>query len=235
MPGSVTGPGVLYLVATPIGNLEDITLRALRILREVDWIAAEDTRRTAILLRAHGIERPLISFHAHSEHRKTPGLAARLAGGERGALVTDAGTPGVSDPGFLLAREARRSGVRVEVVPGASSVLAALLLSGFPCDRFAFLGYAPPRGSARRRFLEQALQREETVVLFESPHRLLACLEDLAALAPERPIAMCREMTKRFEEVLRGEAPALLEELKARPRKGEITLVLSGRDRGRDA
>lgn len=235
LPGSSRGPGVLYLVATPIGNLEDITLRALRVLREVDWIAAEDTRRTSILLREHGIARPLISYHAHSEHRKTAMLVTRLGSGENGALVTDAGTPGVSDPGFLLAREARSAGVAVRVLPGASSVLAALLSSGLPCEKFTFLGYAPPRAAARKRFLELALGREETVIVFESPHRLRACLSDLAGIDPDRPVAICRELTKRFEEVLRGNARDLAQELQDRPRKGEITIAIAGTKEGEDA
>ncbi|MDM7917029.1 MAG: 16S rRNA (cytidine(1402)-2'-O)-methyltransferase [Candidatus Eisenbacteria bacterium] len=227
--GSDRSPGILYLVATPIGNLEDITLRALRVLGEVDWIAAEDTRRTRILLDHHRIRKPLISHHAHSEHRNAAELVDRLRSGERGALVTDAGTPGISDPGFLLAREARRAGIRVEVVPGASAVLAALLASGMPSEQFCFAGYVPPREGGRRRFLEAALDSPRTIVLFETPHRIEKTLAALAALEPERTLALCREMTKRFEEVLRGTAAALHEELLERPRKGEFTIVLAAR------
>lgn len=233
-PGLRKGPGVLYLVSTPIGNLEDITLRALRILGEVDWIAAEDTRRTKILLTRHGISGSLFSHHAHNEHHGAHDLVRRLTEGESGALVTDAGTPGISDPGFLLAREARRAGVKVEVVPGASAVLAALLASGFPCDRFCFLGYPPPRGSVRTRFIEEAMASRCTVVLFESPHRILRCLEEIAARDPHREIALCREMTKRFEEILHGASSALAEEVRGHPRKGEFTVVLAATTEARD-
>jgi 16S rRNA (cytidine1402-2'-O)-methyltransferase len=231
-PGSGKGPGVLYLVATPIGNLEDITLRALRLLGEVDWIAAEDTRRTRILLRKHRIDRPLYSYHAHSERRRLPHLLRRLAAGERGALVTDAGTPGISDPGFLLAREARAQGIGVEVVPGPSAVLAALLASGIPCERFCFLGYPPTKGASRRRFLTSALQEGRTVVLFEAPHRMTRFLEEIAALHPEREMAVCRELTKRFEEVLRGRAGELAVKLRERAPRGEYTIVLAAAPEG---
>lgn len=221
------GPGILFLVATPIGNLEDVTLRALRVFREVDWIAAEDTRRTRILLQHFGIERALISHHAHTEHRRGPQLVSKLLAGERGALVTDAGTPGISDPGFLLARMAREAGIAVEVVPGASSVLTALLASGLPCERFAFLGYAPPKGAVRVRFISEAMGERRTTVLFESPHRIVRCLTEISTVDPERQIAICRELTKRYEEVLRGRAADLLVELQAHPRRGEFTLVIS--------
>jgi len=226
-PGPDAGPGILYLVATPIGNLEDVTLRALRILREVDWIAAEDTRRTSILLHAHAIEKPLISYHSHNEHERTPGFVQRLRSGERGALVTDAGTPGISDPGFLLARAARDAGIRVEVIPGPSAVLTALLASGLPCDRFSFLGYPPPKAGARKRFLEMAMAIGRTVVLFEGPHRIVRFMEDVVACDPVRDIALCREMTKKFEEVLRGSSSEVLDEIRARPRKGEFTIVIA--------
>ncbi len=230
-PGPDRGPGVLYLVSTPIGNLEDVTLRALRTLRDVDWIAAEDTRRTAILLHEHGIDTRLIAYHAHNEHERAPRLVARLLSGESGALVTDAGTPGISDPGFLLAREARAAGVSIEILPGASAVLAALLLSGLPCEAFSFLGYPPPKGAARSRFIEHAAAMESTVILFEAPHRIVRLLEDLVARDPDRQVAICREMTKRFEEVLRGRSQDLLEELRVRPRKGEFTIVIAAPSR----
>lgn len=235
LPGPRRGPGILYLVATPIGNLEDVTLRAIRVLGEVDWIAAEDTRRTSILLREHGIVKPLLTYHAHNEHAKVPLLVERLITGETGALVTDAGTPGVSDPGFLLAREARAAGISIQVLPGPSAVMAALLLSGFPCEAFCFLGYPPPKGAARRRFVERAASLERTVVLFEAPHRIVRLLEDLVAHDPDRQIALCREMTKKFEEVLRGRSQDLFEELQRRPRKGEYTVVLAAPPPGEDA
>jgi 16S rRNA (cytidine1402-2'-O)-methyltransferase len=226
-PGSGKGPGILYLVATPIGNLEDITLRALRVLREVDWIAAEDTRRTRILLAEHGISQPVHSYHAHNEHRRLPQFLRRLREGESGALVTDAGTPAISDPGFLLARAARAEGIACEIIPGPSAVLTALLASGIPCDRFCFLGYPPAKGAARRRFLAAALAEQRTVVVFESPHRVIRFLEEIAALDPERQIAVCRELTKRFEEVSRGSASDVFALLRERAPRGEYTIVLA--------
>jgi 16S rRNA (cytidine1402-2'-O)-methyltransferase len=234
-PGLPKGPGVLFLVATPIGNLEDVTLRALRIFREVDWIAAEDTRRTRILLQHYGIESTLVSHHAHSEHRRSPQLVERLRVGERGALVTDAGTPGISDPGFLLARMAREAGVAIEVIPGASAVMAALLASGLPCERFTFLGYPPPKGAARQRFLKEAMSERRSTVIFESPHRILRCLEEIAEIDGGREIAICRELTKRYEEILRAGAGDLVTEVRMHPRRGEFTLVISAAPRGTDA
>jgi 16S rRNA (cytidine1402-2'-O)-methyltransferase len=234
-PGPRKGPGILYLVATPIGNLEDITLRALRLFREVDWIAAEDTRRTRILLQHYGIECALVSHHAHSEHRRGPQLVERLRAGDRGALVTDAGTPGVSDPGFLLARMAREAGIAVEILPGASAVTAALLASGLPCERFTFLGYPPPKGAARGRFIREAMGEQRTTVLFESPHRILRCLEEIAGIDGGREIAVCREMTKRYEEIMRGTAGDLFTEVRMHPRRGEFTLVISSAPRRADA
>lgn len=222
-------------MATPIGNLEDVTLRVIRVLREVDWIAAEDTRRTAILLREHGIEKRLIAYHAHNEHERTPRFVERLRSGDRGALVTDAGMPGISDPGFLLAREARAAGVRIEVLPGPSAVLTALLLSGLPCEAFCFLGYPPPKGASRKRFIERAAAVGRTVILFEAPHRILRLLEDLASCDPDREIALCREMTKKFEEVLRGRPQDLLEDMRVRPRKGEFTIVIAASSQRNDA
>ncbi len=226
-PGSGKGPGILYLVATPIGNLDDITLRALDLLRRVDWVAAEDTRRTSILLRRHGIDRSTLSCHAHNEHQRIPQLVSRLRRGEDGLVVTDAGTPAISDPGFLLAREARTAGIRVEVIPGPSAVLTALLSSGLPCERFTFLGYPPAKGAARRRFLKAALREERTTVLFEAPHRIVRCLGEIAEEDPDRDLAVCRELTKRFEEILRGRADELHRKLLERPRRGEFTLVIA--------
>ena len=234
-PGPRGGPGVLFLVATPIGNLEDITLRALRVLREVEWIAAEDTRRTRILLREHGIEQRLISCHAHNERMRLPRLLDLLRAGRDGALVTDAGTPGISDPGFLLAREARAAGCRVEVVPGVSAVLAALLASGLPCERFVFLGYPPPKGAARGRFVDALLAEDRAVVLFESPHRVERLVERIAEREPGRPLAACRELTKRFEETIRGTAGEVALELRRRPRKGEFTIVVGRPEKRADA
>jgi 16S rRNA (cytidine1402-2'-O)-methyltransferase len=217
--------GTLYLVPTPLGNLEDITLRALRILREVDWVAAEDTRRARILLRAHDISQRVLSHHAHNEHREAPRLAARLASGENGALITDAGTPGISDPGFLLYREARERGVRTVVLPGPSVVTTALVASGFPTEPFLFLGYLPASAARRRRILETLRGERRTVVLFEVPHRIRKMLTDAGDILGGRPLALLRELTKLHEEILRGTAGEVLDRLPERVR-GEIVVVL---------
>jgi len=220
-----TGLGRLFLVPTPLGNLEDITLRAIRVLREVDWIAAEDTRRARILLQAHDVpSKPLFSHHAHNEHRETERLVRRLQSGETGALITDAGTPGISDPGFLLAREARRAEIAVEVLPGASIVTTALIASGLPPEPFLFLGYLPTTRGRRTKFLETVREEPRTVVVFEVPHRIRKMLEEAETLLEDRPIAICRELTKLHEEVKRGTARELLDGLPDRVR-GEIVVV----------
>lgn len=216
--------GVLYLVPTPIGNLEDITLRALRILREVQWIAAEDTRRTHTLLEAHAITTPLRAHHAHNEHREVARLVATLQAGESGALVTDAGMPAICDPGFLLARAARTAGVRVVVLPGASSVLTALVASGFSPDPFVFLGYVPNTGGRRRSFLETVAGEARTVVAFETPHRLIKTLAEAVTILADRRLAVLRELTKVHEEVVHGTAAEVLDHFSAGVR-GEIVLV----------
>lgn len=227
--------GTLFLVPTPLGNLEDITLRAVRVLREVDWIAAEDTRRARTLLQSFDISNRPISHHAHNEHRTVPRLIARLLSGESGALITDAGMPGISDPGFLLAREARRAGVRVEVLPGPSAVLTALLASDFPPQPFLFLGYCPKTEAGRLSFLEEVAREPRTVVFFEVPHRLRALLETAARVLGERPMAIARELTKVHEEIVSGSASRLLERF-SETVKGEIVVVvapLSRRERKR--
>ncbi|OGF18274.1 MAG: 16S rRNA (cytidine(1402)-2'-O)-methyltransferase [Candidatus Eisenbacteria bacterium RBG_16_71_46] len=225
------GPGTLYLVATPIGNLEDITQRALRILSEVQVVAAEDTRRTRRLLEHFGLSVPVVSLFEHNERSRTPGLVGRLLEGDSVAAVTDAGSPGVSDPGYPLVRAAIEAGLRVESIPGPSAVIAALQVSGLPTDAFTFVGFLPVRGSARRRRLEEIAERRETLVVFESPHRIDACLADLEQLWGERPIALARELTKTFEEVLRGSAREVRAALAPDKRRGEMVLVLGGRTR----
>ena len=228
-PGRPTenlGPGTLFLVPTPIGNLEDITLRAIRILREADWVVAEDTRRAQVLFQAHDIRRPVRSHHAHNEHRETPALIRRLLAGESGALITDAGAPGISDPGFLLAREARARAVPVQVLPGPSAVVTAVVASGFPPVPFVFEGYLPPTAGRRLRWLQKVREEPRTVVGFETPHRIERCLEQAVEVLGERPIALLREMTKLHEQVLRGTAAELLGSL-SRPPRGEITLVFA--------
>ncbi len=221
-------PPTLYLVATPIGNLEDITLRALRVLREVSLIAAEDTRRTSRLLAHYGIRTPTSSFYEHAEREKIPGLLARLAGGESLALVSDAGTPGVSDPGYRLVRAAVEAGIRVEAIPGPSAVLAALVSSGLPTSTFSFVGFPPPRVHAREEWLDSLVDRRETLVFFEAPHRIRETLDMMARILGDRPIAVGRELTKVHEEVVRGSAAEVLAQLGVS--KGEFTVVVTGSD-----
>jgi 16S rRNA (cytidine1402-2'-O)-methyltransferase len=226
-------PGTLYLVATPIGNLEDITLRALRVLKEVSLIAAEDTRRTRRLLDHFAISTPLTSLFEHNERARIPALLRRLEGGDSVALVTDAGSPAIADPGFPVVRAAVAARRPVVPVPGPSAVIAALQASGLPTDAFTFVGFLPPKSAARRRRLEELSERRETVVAFESPHRIADCLADLEAVWGERPVCVCRELTKQFEEVLRGTAGEVRAALGAERRRGEFALVLSGRGRPR--
>jgi len=221
---------VLYLVATPIGNLGDITLRALEVLKSVDLIAAEDTRHSGILLRHHGIAKPLVSFHEHNEARRTAELVIRLKEGASVALVTDAGMPGVSDPGARLVRACQAEGLEYTILPGASAPTVALIGSGFDATRYFYGGFLPPKSGGRERALREAVARAETVIFFESPHRLVRALEVLAAIAPSRPVCVARELTKTFEEFRRGTPPELLAHYTAHPPKGEITLVISGSD-----
>lgn len=222
--------GTLYLVATPIGNLEDITLRALRVLKEVPLVAAEDTRVTRTLFRAHDIHTPLASFHEFTSPARRGRLVERLQDGDV-ALVTDAGTPGVSDPGFPLIRDALSAGHHVVPVPGASSAIAALVASGLPTHAFCFFGFLPRTGATRRKFFSQRASSDETLVVFESPYRVVAALKDLVAtLGPERPVAISRELTKRFEEIFRGTASAALEHFEQHPPRGEFTLVIGAHD-----
>ena len=218
-------PSTLFIVATPIGNLEDITLRALRVLREVSLIAAEDTRRTAKLLSHFDISTPTTSFFEHNEHEKEPRLIARLAAGEDIALVSDAGTPGISDPGYRLVTAALEAGVRVEAIPGASAVLTALVASGLPTHACLFAGFPPARSQARDRWLSSLGERPESLVFFEAPHRLRQTLEAALRILGDRPAAVCRELTKVHEEFVRGPLSAVLEKL-GEPR-GEFTVILA--------
>lgn len=222
-----TGGGKLSVVATPIGNLEDVTLRALRVLREADVIAAEDTRHTRGLLDRHGIDRPMTSLHEHNEDEKSPALLARIASGEKVALVTDAGTPAVSDPGFRFIRAARDRGLPVEILPGASAVMVAVAGAGLPVERFAFLGFPPRKGGELARWAKETLSLPLSVVFFESPRRVVDTLTTLAALDPSRPACVCRELTKMHEEFLRQPLEELAQTLAARPEVlGEVTVVL---------
>jgi len=221
--------GCLYLVGTPIGNLEDITLRALRILREADQIAAEDTRHTQKLLNHYEISRPLVSYHEHNEMTKASELVVDLEGGAKIALVTDAGMPGISDPGFRLIALAIRHHVPVVPIPGASAFLAALVASGLPTDSFRFSGFLPAKSGQRRKLLESVRESPRTQVFYEAPHRLLETLSDVSELLGEaRHVVVAREVTKIHEEFLRGRAKEILEQLKARGDvKGEITLLIA--------
>jgi 16S rRNA (cytidine1402-2'-O)-methyltransferase len=218
---------MLFLIGTPIGNLGDITLRAVEVLKEVAVVAAEDTRRSSILLRRFQISKPLISFHEHNEARRTTELIERLNTGEKLALLTDAGMPSISDPGYRLVRACIESGVRIEVIPGPSAVLTALVGSGLSTDRFYFGGFLPVKSGQRETELLTALARDCTSIYFESPHRILKSLEVLGRVDPRRLVCVARELTKQFEEYRRGEVESVLAHYKAYPPKGEITLVIS--------
>ena len=220
--------GTLYVVGTPIGNLEDITLRALRVLREVDLIACEDTRHTRTLLKRHGIATPLVSYHEHNERERAQQLVRRLVAGEDIALVTDAGMPGISDPGFHVVTGALAAGVPVTPVPGPSAVTAALSVAGLGTDRFLFMGFLPRTRAARRRAFEEVSTVPATLVLFEAPHRIRDTLADLAEVLGPRRVALMRELTKIHEEVLRGRADEIAERLAEIQPRGEITLVVEG-------
>jgi len=221
--------GTLYVVATPIGNLEDITLRAIRILKGVRLIAAEDTRRTRILLAKYGISTPLTSLYDQNEAKKSGLLIARLQKGEDVAYVSDAGTPGISDPGYILVREAVFLGIRVAPVPGESALIAALSVSGLPMDSFLFLGFLPSKSTRRRQLLTSLRDEKRTLIFYESPHRLLASMNDIAALLGEREVVVSREMTKVYEEFLRGPAGDVRNGLGKGTIRGEVTLIVAGR------
>ncbi len=222
-------PGALYVVATPIGNPEDLSPRARRVLAEADLIACEDTRRTARLLAAHSIGTPALSYFEHNERRRTPELIERMRAGATIALVSDAGTPAISDPGFRLVRAALDAGIRVAAVPGPSAAIAALSISGLPTDRFVFEGFLPQRSSARRAALEALAREMRTIVLYESPRRLAATLAEMAAVfGADRPAALAREITKTFEETIRGTLGELRDRFATEEARGEITIVVGG-------
>ncbi|MFZ5634209.1 MAG: 16S rRNA (cytidine(1402)-2'-O)-methyltransferase [Bacillota bacterium] len=220
--------GVLYLCATPIGNLEDITLRALRLLKEVDLVAAEDTRHTRKLFSHYDIHTPLTSYHEHNSRSKGRYLIDQLRAGKNVALVTDAGLPGVSDPGEKLTALAVSEGIRVVPVPGASASLSALVVSGLPTGRFCFEGFLPARGAVRQRRLEDLKPEKRTLVLYESPHRLAATLSDLLEYLGPRRVCVARELTKQYEEIWRGSLIDAVPRFKEQPPRGEITLVVEG-------
>ena len=222
--------GILYVVPTPVGNMEDITFRAVRVLKEADLVLAEDTRTSGMLLKHHGISNHLMSHHKFNEHGTSAAVVQRLLGGETVALVSDAGTPGISDPGFFLVREAVRAGVEVQCLPGPTAFVPALVASGLPCDRFVFEGFLPQKKGRQTRI--DALSREErTMVFYESPYRLRKTLEQFAAaFGPERPACVCREISKVHEECRRGSLAELSAHFAVAEPRGEIVVIVAGRD-----
>lgn len=225
-------PGTLYLVATPIGNLEDITLRALRTLKECDAVAAEDTRHSGQLLKHFGISKPMLSYFQFNEAKRSEEIIERLKRGEKIALVTDAGSPGISDPGERVVRAARNAGLRVESVPGPSALVAALTASGLPTDEFHFIGFLPHKSGQRRKQLEALKTFAGTLVLYESPYRIEKLLGELQEVFPGRKVVLARELTKKFEEFLSGTPAELLEAAKKRSLKGEFVVLIGGVEEG---
>lgn len=223
--------GILYIVSTPIGNLEDITLRALRILKEVDLVAAEDTRNTGHLLKHFGIQKPLTSYFEGNEQKKKEFILSRLRQGERIALVSDAGTPGISDPGFRLIRTAIENEIPIVPIPGPSAVIAALSISGLPTDSFLFKGFLPHKSKKRRDLLNQLKEVKETLIFYESPHRLTETIKDFLEILGDREIVLTRELTKTYEEILRGKINEVQNQIAERKLRGEITLIISGKTR----
>jgi len=223
--------GILYIVATPIGNLEDITFRAVRTLREVNLIAAEDTRRTRKLLDAYEISTPLISLHEHNEKEKSLLIISKIKSGMSVAYVTDAGTPCISDPGYYLVKLVHAENLRVIPVPGGSAVITALSASGFPADNFIFCGFLPVKESKRRKILEELKEEEKTVVFYESPARHLAALQDMYDVLGDREIVIAREMTKMFEEIKYGKISGFLNNRAQGKTKGEFTIILKGKEK----
>ena len=219
----------LYIVPTPIGNLDDITLRAVNVLRDVDFILAEDTRTTSFLLKHLGIEKKLYSHHKFNEHATVKMVAESIAAGRNAALVSDAGTPGISDPGFLLVRTCVEAGVEVETLPGATALIPALVQSGFPCDRFCFEGFLPQK-KGRAKQLQSLAAEERTMIFYESPYRVVKCLEQFAGVfGPERRVSVSRELTKKFEQTVRGTVAEVLEHFRTTDPKGEFVIVLAGK------
>jgi 16S rRNA (cytidine1402-2'-O)-methyltransferase len=218
---------MLYVVATPIGNLSDITLRALEVLKLADVIAAEDTRHSGILLKHYQIDKPFVSYHEHNEAMRTAQLVERIAAGENVALITDAGMPGLSDPGARLIRECIKRELPLTIIPGPSSILTALVGSGFSMEKFCFRGFLPVKSGRRERELRAAADHDETTIFFESPYRLTKTLKVCIDIMPDRQLCVARELTKKFEEFRRGTASELLTHYEAKPPKGEIILLVA--------
>lgn len=220
--------GKLYIVPTPIGNLEDITLRAVRILREADVVLAEDTRTTSVLLKHLGLEKRMFPHHKFNEHAAVEAVAERIAAGETVALVSDAGTPGISDPGFLLARTCIEHGLEIETLPGPTAFVPALIQSGFPADQFCFEGFLPQKKGRNKR-LEQLREESRTMIFYESPFRVVKTLEQFTEFfGADRPVSVSRELTKKFEETVRGTLAEVADHFRAREPKGEFVIVVSG-------
>lgn len=234
--------GTLFVVATPIGNLEDITFRAVRVLSEVDLIAAEDTRHTKILLIKYNVNTPMTSYHKFNVKAKTPHLIDLLKQGQNLALVSDSGMPGISDPGYELIRESANQNIRIEPIPGPSAAITALAVSGLPTDRFVFEGFLPKKRGKRIKKLKELVPREieglksesRTIIIYESPFRVIKTLQDILGVMGDRQVAVCRELTKKFEEIIRGRAGEVIEKLKGKKVRGEIVLVVSGQETQRE-
>jgi 16S rRNA (cytidine1402-2'-O)-methyltransferase len=222
-------PGVLYLVSTPIGNLEDITLRALRVLKEVDLLAAEDTRHTGILLKHYNLHKSIISYHDFNKDKKASVLIEQLKSGKSVAVISDAGTPGISDPGYLLVQMAIRENIKVVPIPGASAFLSALVVSGLPTDKFVFEGFLSPKPGKKRKRLEELREEKRTLILYESPHRFAKTLGDISEILGQRKMVIARELTKKFEEIIRGTPEQIKQSLGERKIKGELVILIEGK------
>ena len=220
-------PGILYLVATPIGHLGDLSHRAVEVLKNVDWIACEDTRHSKVLLDHYGVKKPLVSYFDFSEKQRAPELIRKIEAGDTAALISDAGTPGIADPGFRLIQEALKKNIRLEALPGASAFLTALLLSGLPMNRFIFEGFAPVKSGARKKWLESLKGETRTVVFYESPHRLLKTLEAMLEVFGDVPVVVARELTKKFEELRRGPVREVLGHFSSGKIRGEFVVLLN--------
>jgi len=227
MAETVKTAGVLYIVSTPIGNLEDITLRALRVLKEADIIAAEDTRHTGLLLKHFDIKNRIVSYHDHNKERSGPRLIEKLLQGENIAVVSDAGTPGISDPAFYLVRLAKENLITVSPVPGPSALISGLVVSGLPTDRFVFEGFLPVKKNRKTR-LNNLAEEDRTIVLYESPYRLLKTLKDLKEILGNRKVAVCRELTKKFEEIVSSTIDEAFEYFSSKSVRGEFVLIIQG-------